>query len=263
MNILRKSMAPISEEAWEEIDEQARVVLKTALSGRRFADVVGPKGWVFEAVSLGRLNIPSGQKGELKYGINKVLPLVETRVPFELDTWELDNAARGAEDIDLEPMENAAKKIAGFEEDAIYHGFSKADIDGLKKASGNKAVKFPDKIEELPKTISKLIGSFVKESVDGPYTLVLNAEKWEQLSSYSNGYPLKDVIKDLIGGKIILAPSIKESFLITERGGDFRLTIGQDFSIGYEAHDTKKVRLYFTESFTFQVLDPMAVVMFE
>lgn len=35
---------------------------------------------------------------------------------FDLDIWELDNEVRGAEDIDLEPLEEAACKIAIFEE---------------------------------------------------------------------------------------------------------------------------------------------------
>jgi uncharacterized linocin/CFP29 family protein len=44
------------------------------------------------------------------------------------------------------------------------------------------------------------------------------------------------------------------------RGGDAELVLGQDIAIGYEKHDSKTVRLYFGESFTFRVLAPEAVV---
>ncbi len=55
MNILRKNLSPISDQAWEEINEQARIVFKTTLSARKFVDIDGPKGLNFGAVTLGRL----------------------------------------------------------------------------------------------------------------------------------------------------------------------------------------------------------------
>jgi uncharacterized linocin/CFP29 family protein len=262
MDILRQSLAPITDEAWDEINKQSKNVFNSVLSARRFVDIEGPKGWDFEAVSLGRLEVGSEKKGSVRYGINKVLPLIESRVSFELDMWELDNAVRGAVDLNLEPMEEAARKIAGFEENVIYNGFNKSGVKGLKTSGVHKPVKYPDNVEELPKVIAEMISQFVKSSVEGPYSLVLSTEKWEALSSHISGYPLKKVVKDLLEGKIILNPSSKDSFLVSERGGDFSLTLGQDLSIGYESHDTKNVQLYFTESFTFRVIDPASVINF-
>ncbi len=262
MDILRKSLAPVTKEAWDIIDEQAKNVFNSILSARRFVDVEGPKGWRFEAVTMGRLDVPKNQKGNIKYGINKVLPLIETRAPFRLDIWELDNAARGAEDINLDSMEEAAKNIGAFEEKVIYSGFSEANIKGLIEINKYKPAQFPETIENLPEILSELISEFVKSSIEGPYSLILNTNRWEKLSSMVNGYPLKRVVKDLIGGNIILAPSIKDAFFVSTRGGDFRLTIGQDLSIGYEFHDHKNVNLYFTESFTFQIIEPAAVIHF-
>ena len=263
MDILRKSLAPITDEAWDQINEQAKEVFNSILSARRFVDVDGPKGWNFEAVSMGRLDVPENQKGKVKYGINKILPLVETRSPFSLDIWELDNAARGAKDINLEPLEKAANNIGEFEEKIIYNGFSKANITGLKETRKQSAVNYPEKVGSLPEVLSELISEFVKSSIEGPYSIILNTERWEKLSSLVNGYPLKKVVKDLIGGNIILAPTISDAFFVSERGGDFKLTIGQDLSIGYESHDHKNVNLYFTESFTFQIIEPAAVIKFK
>ena len=39
--------------------------------------------------------------------------------------------------------------------------------------------------------------------------------------------------------------------LLSTRGGDYELRLGQDVSIGYLSHDADSVQLYFTESFTF------------
>ena len=38
------------------------------------------------------------------------------------------------------------------------------------------------------------------------------------------------------------------------------LILGQDLAVGYEAHNKDSVTLYFTESFTFRILEPAAVL---
>ncbi len=260
MDILRRSMAPISEAAWEEINETAVDVLTASLSGRKFLDVEGPKGWDYAALPTGRINVPANQKGAVKYGINQVLPVVEARVPFELNIWELDNAVRGAEDIDLDALEDAAREIAKFEENAIYEGFKAGNIAGLKDSSDYDPIPFPDSSEGILGAVSNGIAKMKEEAIEGPYSLVLNTERWQKVNSFLKGYPLRRQLDQLLGGSIIHAPFVKDSFLVTERGGDYRLVLGQDISIGYESHNSKTVQLYFTESFTFQAIDPAAVV---
>lgn len=263
MDILRKSLAPISGPAWEEINETAVDVLTSVLSARKFIDIEGPKGWDYAALSEGRLNVPANQKGDVKYGINQVMPLVESRLPFELNIWELDNAERGCEDIELDNLENAARKIAQFEENIIYEGLSKANIKGLKEASEHKKISFPDNGNDILAAVTKGIAQMKKASIEGPYSLVLNSDKWEKVQSFVQGYPLTKRLENMLGGSIIMAPYVKDAFLVTERGGDFKMVIGQDLSIGYESHNNKVVQLYFTESFTFKILDPKAVLVFE
>ncbi len=261
MDILRKSLAPISGKAWEEINDTALDVLNSVLSARRFLDVEGPKGWDFAALSTGRIQVPANQKGGVKYGIHQVLPMVEARIPFELNIWELDNVARGAEDIDLEALENAAREIAKFEEKAIYEGFKPGNIAGLKNSSDHEAIAFPEATEDIPGAIALAVSKMKSASIEGPYSLVLSTEKWQKINSYVRGYPLRKQLESLLGGKIIMAPYVKDTYLVSERGGDFRLVLGQDLSIGYESHNSKTVQLYFTESFTFQVIDPAAVML--
>ena len=54
------------------------------------------------------------------------------------------------------------------------------------------------------------------------------------------------------------AAAIQGGVLLSVRGGDYELTVGQDLSIGYADHDRHTVELYLTESFTFRVLEPRA-----
>lgn len=264
MDILRKSLAPISDKAWEKINEEAKGTLSTTLSARKIIDVAGPMGFDFAAAPTGRLDIPKNQgKDGVHYGIHKVMPLVEARIPFELDIWELDNVARGNEDIDLDNLIEAAKKIARFEDEIIYKGFKPAHIDGLLNISGHKGIQLTGNHNNLVDLLSQAIIAFRNKAVEGSYNLVVSHELYKYINSFNMDYPLRKHIETIINGKIIFSDNIDNAILVANRGGDFRLTLGQDFSIGYESHNKQKVQLYFTESFTFQVLDPSAVIVFK
>src|SRR6056297_1950058 len=130
MDYLKRSLAPITDAGWDEIDDQAREVLISQLTGRKFVDVTDPQGWYFSAVSEGRLDIKEDDPGKVRYGTRKTSPLVETRTSFNLNIWELDNLSRGAKDLDLSPLEAAAEKAAQFEEDVIYKGLKDSEIKG-------------------------------------------------------------------------------------------------------------------------------------
>jgi len=264
MDILKQSLAPITTEAWHEINTQAKVVFNNVLTARRFVDVEGPKGIEYGGVDLGRLEIDKDQQQDgVEYGIAQVQSLVEVRKSFSLNTWELDNAARGAADIDLGALAEAARSIAEFEEKAIYLGLDKGCIKGLKASSKHEKLTFPGEHKQILQTIVEALTVLQSSFINGPYKLILGTQKWQSVQVQAGGYPLKRQIEDLIGGEIILNPHIEEGFLVPAFGGDFVLTLGQDLSIGYAFHSEQAIQLYFTESFTFRTLEPAAVVVFE
>jgi len=97
--------------------------------------------------------------------------------------------------------------------------------------------------------------------VNGPYTLALSADAYTAVSETSDdGYPVYEHVSLLVDGEIIWAPAIDGAFLLSTRGGDFELHIGQDVSIGYLAHDAANVELYFQETLTFLVYTTEAAV---
>ncbi len=263
MNILKKNIAPITDQAWKEINEVAGNIFEIYLNGRRFMDIDGPNGLEMGAVSTGHLIMPDNPKKEgINWGIREVMPLIEIRKPFDLDIMEIDNINRGALDADIGPLEEAAKEIALFEEKVIYEGFSKANIKGLEKSAADKATVLPDDPAEFLAVISEQLRKLMKEGVEGPYSLILSEDKMKVLNSISKGYPVEKQLKKMISGKIITQFANNKSYLLSERGGDYELVLGQDMSIGYDAHDTRKVKLYFTESFTFRVMSPEAIKVF-
>jgi uncharacterized linocin/CFP29 family protein len=59
---------------------------------------------------------------------------------------------------------------------------------------------------------------------------------------------------------VVWAPAVDGAVVLSQRGGDFELTVGQDFSIGYRSSDATTVDLYLEESVSFRINTPAAAV---
>lgn len=269
MDILKRELAPIPAEAWAEIDQQAVRSLTAILSARKVIDVTGPMGTDFPGVPEGRLEFPQKPpQDEVTYGIHKVHHLVETRIPFELDVNELDNVVRGAKDVDLANLEDAARKIALFEEKVIYHGLPEANIRGLALCTEGECLTMGSKPEQLLEAVAEGITALTGRAVEGPYAFVVGPKLWSLMSAHLQGYPVKMQAENILGGQVVLSPYLTgkhagEAFMLSQRGGDLEIILGQDMAVGYESHNFEKVKLYFTESFTFRILEPAAVIHFD
>ena len=55
MNNLHRELAPISDSAWDQIEEETSRTLKRYLAGRRVVDLKGPAGTGLSAVGTGHL----------------------------------------------------------------------------------------------------------------------------------------------------------------------------------------------------------------
>ncbi|MEA5033057.1 MAG: family 1 encapsulin nanocompartment shell protein [Sphaerochaeta sp.] len=262
MDILKKELAPLSTRVWEEIESRAAEILRSRLSARKVVRVDGPNGWNFTAVPEGRLDLVD-DTGDVKAGVFRVAPLSEARVRFTLNRWEMDNLNRGAKDIDLHSLDAAVEKIADFEEKAIYHGFKAGGIVGLSESAVHKPVMFGKDGSSIMESVSVALITLRASHAQGPCTLVVGTKAWMALNKEIQGIPLVERIERLIGGKVVHSLAIDGAFLLPYDNENLELTIGQDFAIGYESHDTKDVTLFLTESFTFRVLDPNLVVPFK
>ena len=263
MNFFRRELAPISQAAWGEIDALAKRALSANLSGRRFIAINGPHGLDYASVPLGRLSLPEGESGaDLAYGVHQVLPLIEARAYFTLKTWELDNLDRGAKDIPLDAVVEASRKIAAFEDKAVFDGFAPAGGGGLHQALAGQPI--PISLDEaaLVGAVAEAQGRLLKAGVGGAADFVVSAALWKFLARSAPGGTLRAVVEKQIGGRVVLSDWVKGALLAACRGGDVELTVGQDFAIGYHSHTDSEIRLFLTESFTFRVIAPEALVGF-
>lgn len=262
MNDLRRELAPISKEAWELIESEAKRTLKTTLAARKLVDFEGPLGWAASAVGLGRTErLKAAPQNGVEARLRRVQPLVELRISFELSREELEAVARGDKAPNLDPVREAARMIALAEDRAVFHGYPEAGIHGIAEAGAMNRCTIAEDYASYPGMVAEATHKLRSAGVDGPYAIALGPRCYTGLTKFMvGGFPVIEHVRRLLDGPIVWAPAVDGTVVLSLRGGDFELTVGQDFSIGYLDHTATTVRLYLQESFTFRVLSPEATV---
>ena len=243
MNNLHRELAPISDAAWAQIEDEASRTLKRHLAARRVVDVVGPEGFR----TLRRRHRPSAADRRLRARASRsaqreAKALVELRVPFELTRQAIDDVERGATDSDWAPLKEAARKIAFAEDRAVFDGYAAAGIQGIRKAASNPAVTLPASVAGYPDAVAQAVSRCVLPASTAPM-------RW---CSARTPIPPRAAAatRDIRSSTISSAWSTRTSSgrrpskagSSSTRGGDFELDIGQDLSIGYLEHSEHERR---------------------
>jgi uncharacterized linocin/CFP29 family protein len=252
VNNLHRELAPVSDAAWASIEAEARRTFQLHVAARRVVDVTGPAGTDLSSVGTGHLSPIEAPAEGVSARLRTSQQLVEFRVPFTLSRQDVDDVERGAQDPDWQPVKDAARKIAFAEDRAIFEGYPAAGITGLRASSSNPPLSLPASATDYPDAVTKAVSALRLAGVAGPFSLLLSADAYTMVTETADhGYPVRDHLAHVVDGDIIWAPAIDGAFLLSARGGDYELRLGQDLSIGYLSHDASAVELYFTESLTF------------
>jgi uncharacterized linocin/CFP29 family protein len=261
MNNLHRELAPISDGAWAQIEQEAARTLKRYLAGRRVVDVKEPGGVMLAAVGTGHLRKIEAPGEGILARQRETRNLVELRVPFELERQAIDDVDRGANDSNWQPLKDAAKRIAFTEDRAIFDGYAAAGIEGIRQGTSNPVAALPANVAQYPNAVAEALSQLRLVGVNGPYSVVMGADAYTALSEASDhGYPVIQHIQRLANEEIIWAPAITGACVLTKRGGDFDFHLGQDVAIGYLSHSDTTVTLYLQETLTFLLLTAEAAV---
>jgi uncharacterized linocin/CFP29 family protein len=261
VNHLLRELAPVSDEAWAAIDEEASRTLRHFLAARKVIDFSGPHGWTHSAETLGRVEtLGAAPAAGVDAAIRRLQPLTELQTPFELSRRELEAIDRGSRDYDLQAVIDAARQAATAEDTAVFHGYDAADIAGISQSSPHSPIVISDDYNEYPGTVARSVATLQAAGIGGPFAVALGPRCYTGVieTTEHGGYPVLEHIRLIAGGPVLWAPAVDGAIVLSMRGDDFRLTCGQDFSIGYVDHDADRVRLYLEESITFRALSPEA-----
>lgn len=256
MNHLLRQQAPISDAGWEAIDEEASQTIRHVLAGRKLVDFIGPLGWDAESVTTGRTeDLGDSPVAGVRSRRRKVQPLIELRTPFSVSIAELEALDRGACDADLDAVRFAARSAAIAEDAVVFHGFEAAGIEGIVGESPHEPVIIDEDYERYPSFVARALGRLQDAGVGGPYAIALGPRCYTGVVEQSEmgGYPVLKHLELILGGPVLRAPGVNGAVVVSLRGGDTEIICGQDFSIGYEGHDSTSVHLYIEESLTVRV----------
>ena len=262
-NHLLRSHAPISDSNWKLLDDEARERLGVALAARKLVDFSGPHGWEYSATNLGRTEPLAAAPGDGVTAVRRrVLPLAELRAEFALSREELRDDDRGAADADLAALDRAAHQIAVAENRAVFHGWRDASVTGIAESSPHRGLELGEHPDGYRRPVASAVEQLLRSGISGPYALALGHEQYKRVveSAEHGGYPLLEHLRKILGGDIVWAPGVDGAIVVSLRGGDFQLEVGQDLSIGYLEHDRDVVRFYLEESFSFHVATAEAAV---
>jgi uncharacterized linocin/CFP29 family protein len=191
-----------------------------------------------------------------------VLPLVELRAEFKVSRLIMDDAERGATDLALGELDEAARQIALGENVTVFHGHEASGIEGITKSASHEPIVLGQEMERYPNAVARATDVLRQAGIDGPYGLAIGPEIYTAIveTTEHGGHLLLDHLRQILGGPVVWAPGVEGGIVLSLRGGDFLFDCGQDLSIGYVDHDADVVSLYIEESFAFRVLEPDAAV---
>lgn len=262
MNHLFRELAPISATAWAEIEDEAVRTLKHYMSARKVVDFKGPLGYDTASVSLDRLEtLGEGPVDGVTAARRAVLPLVELRRNFTLDRNELDAIDHGG-DGDLSPLVDACRTLALAEDALVFEGFEAGSVAGIASASPHDPVELSTDYVKYPSFVASAVATLKDSGIDGPYALAVGPRCYAGIieTTEKGGFPVMKHLGMILDGPVIWAPAIDGAAVVSQRGGDFELTVGQDTSIGYRSHDADEVTLQLQESIAFVPTSPEAAV---
>jgi uncharacterized linocin/CFP29 family protein len=263
MNHLMRELAPVSDHSWGQIDQEARRSLKHVLAARRLIEFTGPLGWEFSAVGGGRTeSLDSATLGTVEAARRTVAPLIELLSTFSVAKSELAAADRGASDLDLDPVINAGRAAALAEDHLVFHGYQPGGVPGIVPSTPHAAVTISEDYSRYPEHVAQAVAVLRAADVGGPYAIALGARCFTGVTETTEhgGYPVFEHLRQILGGPVVWAPAVDGAVVLSQRSGDFELTVGQDFSVGYRSEDATSVNLYIEESLSFRINTPGAAV---
>lgn len=254
MNHLLRELAPVTDAAWVEIEQEARRALGNFLTARKL-----------ERSALGLGRVAESQEGPaegVESRIRVVQPLTELRTPFTVSREEIAAVERGAPDADWDPVVDAARRAALAEDRLVFQGFPAAGVRGVAETTPHAPITIDEDYARYPNHVAKAVETLKRAGVTGPYAIALGPRCYTGVieTTEHGGYPLLEHLRLILEGPVVWAPAVDGAVVVSQRGGDFELVVGQDLSIGYLEHDRETVTLYLEESLTFRAAGPEAAI---
>ena len=250
MTILHRELAPISDAAWAEIDAEAVEQLSNFLAARKLLAFHGPTG--AEALRTGRR--VRVRDDDVRIESVMTVPMYELRRTFTLERSEVEALERGAGDVDLDPVRDAARSIAAAEDNIVFNGVEDTVTKGLDAGSVHDSIEIPADFTDYPTAVASAVAKLRADGVGGPFGIAMGPRCYQGvIETTGGGIVVFDHLKKITEGPIVWAPSVSGAIVISMQGGDHHFEASEDLALGYLNHDAERVELYLTETIGFRL----------
>jgi uncharacterized linocin/CFP29 family protein len=152
-------------------------------------------------------------------------------------------------------LRDAARDIAAAEDGLVFDGVASAGVAGMIGSSPHDALPIPSDYEEYPFAVAAAVSRLKHAGVPGPYAIALGPDCYQGVieTTQHGGQVVFEHLRKILGGPLVWAPTVRGAVVLSTRGGDHHLEVGQDHSLGYLSHDLDTVELYLEETIGFRV----------
>ena len=144
------------------------------------------------------------------------------------------------------------RSIASAEDKAVFYGYEPGSIEGIASGSPHDPISINDNYAEYPRPSPRRPSNSVS-TASTVRTRSRSARSARGIieTTEMGGYPVLEHLRLILGGPVVYTPAVDGAVVLSQRGGDFELTTGQDLAIGYRSHSAEAVQFYLEETLTF------------
>lgn len=257
MDHLNRAQAPLGETVWNDIDAAAAEAAKALLTGRRYLEVEGPYGLGLTTLEVGQDEAIDADDSTAVLGRSISVPVLRTT--FKLSARRLAAAEQG-QPLDLDPVDEAAEKLAELEEKILYQGHPSHGLKGLETVDGHCSHDCGDwnDLDQVLNDVIAAVTTLDEGGYIGPHALVLAPRYYNQLFRHYPGTGMLQVehLRRLFCKGIYKSPMVSGGLVVDPRVGP--IIIGQDVRAGFSHFDGLYYHLFLSASLVVRFDDPAA-----
>ena len=269
---------PLREEEWQRLNETVVQVARRSLVGRRFIDLYGPLGPGVQTVPLDQF--AGTEEGALDLvGEQETAPVFADRRTFKtipllykdfLLHWRDIEAARTHNmPLDVSSAAGAASFLAQREDELIFWGDEKLNLEGLMNANGRTVLQIADwsKPGSAYQNVIEATERLNQQDHYGPYALITSPPLYSQLHRIfeKTGVLEIETIRDLCTDGVFPSNRLRnqQAVIVSTGRENLDLAVAMDMTVAYLGAERMNHPFRVVESVLLRLKHPDAICTFE
>lgn len=278
MDFLGHHENPLLEEEWERLNQTVIEVARRSLVGRRFIDLYGPLGAgvqtvphdQFTGVEAGAVDLVGETDTTRVFADSRsfmAIPLIYK--DFLLHWRDIEGARSHNMPLDVSAAAGAAAFLAQREDDLIFYGDQKLEIEGLMTAQGRNVITRRDWSKPGNAFANVVEATEKLNACDhyGPYALVVSPKLYAQMHQIfeKTGVLEIETVRKLCTDGVFQSNRLKDDAAVVVSTGreNLDLAVSMDMTVAYLGAERMNHPFRVVESVLLRIKHPDALCTLE